>query len=119
LQNSPLESSCVVVALTENYSTSKPLNVSPEKSHILSCDTVVANGRYIMELFSVQMQPNPLNNSHHMQTNTFVNVSLLNLHKISMAELQHIFIHDTTWLSAFKMTFSTTDVLLPMMARHV
>jgi hypothetical protein len=31
LQNSPLESSCVVVALIENYSNSKPLNVSPEK----------------------------------------------------------------------------------------
>jgi hypothetical protein len=42
LQNSPLDSSRVVVALTENYSTSKPLNVSPEKSQILSCDTVVA-----------------------------------------------------------------------------
>jgi len=46
LQNSPLESSCVVVALAENYSTSKPLKVSPEESHILSCDTVVANERY-------------------------------------------------------------------------
>jgi len=34
LQNSPLESSCVVVALIENYSTSKPLNVSPEMSQI-------------------------------------------------------------------------------------
>ena len=31
MQNSPLESSCVVVALIENYSTSKPLKVSPEK----------------------------------------------------------------------------------------
>ena len=39
MQNSPLESSCVVVALIENYSTSKPLNFSPDKSHILSCDT--------------------------------------------------------------------------------
>jgi hypothetical protein len=47
LRNSPLESSCVVVAPKENYSTSKPLEVSPEKSHILSCDTVVANERYI------------------------------------------------------------------------
>jgi hypothetical protein len=46
LQNSPLESSCVVVALIENYGTSKPLNVSPEKSQILSCDIVVANERY-------------------------------------------------------------------------
>jgi hypothetical protein len=36
LQNLPLESSCVVVALIENYSTSKPLKVSPEKSQILS-----------------------------------------------------------------------------------
>jgi hypothetical protein len=47
LQNLPLESSCVIVPITENYSTSKLLNVSPEKSHILSCDTVVANERYI------------------------------------------------------------------------
>jgi hypothetical protein len=31
---------------SENYSTSKPLNFSPEKSQILSCDTVVANERY-------------------------------------------------------------------------
>jgi hypothetical protein len=41
LQNSPLESSCVVVALIEKYSTSKTLNISPEKSHISSCDTAV------------------------------------------------------------------------------
>ena len=34
-------SSCVVVALTENYSTSKPLKVSLEKSQILSSDIVV------------------------------------------------------------------------------
>jgi hypothetical protein len=47
LQNLLLESSCVVVALTGNYSTSKPLKVSPEKSHILRCDTVVANERYL------------------------------------------------------------------------
>jgi len=40
LQNSPLESSCVVVELIENYSTSKPLKVSPEKSQILSCDNL-------------------------------------------------------------------------------
>jgi len=31
LQNSPLESSSVVVSLTALNSTSKPLNVSPEK----------------------------------------------------------------------------------------
>jgi hypothetical protein len=37
LQNSPLESSCVVIALIENYSTSIPLKDYPEKSHILSC----------------------------------------------------------------------------------
>jgi len=43
LQNLPLESGCVIVALTEYYSTSKPLNVSPEKSQILSSDAVVAN----------------------------------------------------------------------------
>jgi uncharacterized protein YjfI (DUF2170 family) len=30
-QISPLENSCVVVALIENYSTSKPLKVFPEK----------------------------------------------------------------------------------------
>jgi len=46
LQNSPLENSCVVFALIENYSTSKPLKVSPEKSQILSCDNVVRNERY-------------------------------------------------------------------------
>jgi hypothetical protein len=46
LQNSPLESSCVVVALIENYRTSKPLNVSPEKLEIFICDTVVAIERY-------------------------------------------------------------------------
>ena len=43
LQNSSLESSCVVVALIENFSTSKPLKGSPEKSQILRCDTLVAN----------------------------------------------------------------------------
>jgi len=48
LQNSPLESSRAVVALIENYSTSKSLKVSPEKSHILSCETVVANERYVL-----------------------------------------------------------------------
>ena len=48
LQNSPLESSCVVVALIENYGTPKPLKVPPEKNHkILSCDTVVAHEQYI------------------------------------------------------------------------
>jgi hypothetical protein len=50
LQNSPLDSSCVIVALIENYSTSKPLKVSPEKSHILSCDTVAANEQYVTEV---------------------------------------------------------------------
>jgi hypothetical protein len=43
LQNSLLDSSCVITALIQNYGTSKPLNVSPEKSHIFSCDNVVAN----------------------------------------------------------------------------
>jgi hypothetical protein len=33
LQNSPLDSSCVAVALIENYSTSKTLKVSPKKNH--------------------------------------------------------------------------------------
>jgi hypothetical protein len=41
LKNSPLESSYVVVALIENYSTSEPLNVSSEKSQFLSRDTAV------------------------------------------------------------------------------
>jgi hypothetical protein len=45
LQNSLLESSCVFVALIKNYSTSKPLKGFPEKSQILSCDTLVANER--------------------------------------------------------------------------
>jgi hypothetical protein len=43
----PLECGRVVIALIENYSTSNPLEVSTEKSRILSCDTVVANERYI------------------------------------------------------------------------
>jgi hypothetical protein len=43
LQISPLESRCVIVALTQNYSTSKPLKASPEKSQILSCNTLVTN----------------------------------------------------------------------------
>jgi len=45
--NSPLEKSCVVFALIEHYSTSKSLKFSAEKSHILSCDTVVANEPYV------------------------------------------------------------------------
>ena len=36
---------------SENYSASKPLKTSPEKSHILSCDTVVANERYVCMCF--------------------------------------------------------------------
>jgi hypothetical protein len=51
LQNSPLESSCVVAVLIENYSTSKLLNVSPGKSQILSCDTVVANERKCLKYY--------------------------------------------------------------------
>jgi len=47
LQNSPLESSCVVVALIENYSISKSLKISPEESQILSCESFVANERYL------------------------------------------------------------------------
>jgi hypothetical protein len=58
LQNSPLESSCVVIALIALYSTSKPLSVSPEKLQILSCDTVVANGRYIFFLWYNMPYPN-------------------------------------------------------------
>jgi len=38
-----MDSSCVVVALIEKYITSKHLKVSPKKSLILNCDTVVAN----------------------------------------------------------------------------
>jgi hypothetical protein len=45
--NSPLESSCVVVALRENYNTSKPLKVKTKKSQILSCDTVVVNEQHM------------------------------------------------------------------------
>jgi hypothetical protein len=40
-------------ALVENYSTSKPLEVSPKKSHILSCDSVIANGRYHLNSISI------------------------------------------------------------------
>jgi len=43
LQNSPPDSSCVIVALTEKHSTSKLLKVSLKKSQILSCDTLAAN----------------------------------------------------------------------------
>jgi hypothetical protein len=43
LQNSPLESGYFFVALIENYSTSKALKFSPEKSDIWSCDAVVVN----------------------------------------------------------------------------
>jgi hypothetical protein len=50
LKNTPLESSCVVVALIENYSTSKPLKVSPEKSQIFSCDTLVADELFMLQL---------------------------------------------------------------------
>jgi hypothetical protein len=37
------EQLCLVFALIENYSTPKPLKVSPEKSQILSCNTLLAN----------------------------------------------------------------------------
>ena len=47
MQNSPLESSCVVVALKENYNTSKFLKFSPEESQTSICDTVVANERNV------------------------------------------------------------------------
>jgi len=57
LQNSPLESSCVVFTPTENYSTSKPLKASLEKSQILSCDTVVANERCVLgTMFAVLLK---------------------------------------------------------------
>ena len=48
-------SSCVIVALIENYSTSKPLKGSPEKSQILSCDTVVANEQYVMFTYTAAL----------------------------------------------------------------
>ena len=52
----PMEGSCVVVALRALNSTSKPLNVSPEKSQILSCDPVVANERYVISWYRCQSQ---------------------------------------------------------------
>jgi len=55
LQNLPLESSCVVVALIEDYSASKPLKASPEKSQILSCDTLGTNYIYIRFLGFVSL----------------------------------------------------------------
>jgi hypothetical protein len=49
-----MESSCVVVALVENYSTSVPLKVAPEKLHIFSCDTVVAKEQfYVLYAFTI------------------------------------------------------------------
>ena len=47
-----MDSSCVVVALIENYSTSEPLKVCPEKSQILNFDTVVAKERYVRDKLS-------------------------------------------------------------------
>jgi hypothetical protein len=55
LQNSPLESSCVVVALVENYSTAKLFKVSAEKSHILGSDTAVANYLYVQITYYVRL----------------------------------------------------------------
>jgi len=46
LQNSPLESSSVVMALIKDCRILKPLKFSPEKSQILICDNLVANERY-------------------------------------------------------------------------
>jgi len=66
VQNSPLESSCVIIALKENYKTSKPLNVSPEKSQILSCDTVVANERYAVTAPSGALQSKFDSVEYHM-----------------------------------------------------
>jgi len=43
----------------ENYSTSKPLKVSPEKSQILSCGTFVANEWYVVTF--VRPRTHPLN----------------------------------------------------------
>jgi hypothetical protein len=37
----------------DNYSTSKPFKASPEKSHIFSCDSVAANERYYVCLWSI------------------------------------------------------------------
>jgi hypothetical protein len=57
LQNSPLESRCVVVECVENYSTSKLLKAPPEKSQILSCDTLVANERCVLgTMFAVLLK---------------------------------------------------------------
>jgi predicted house-cleaning NTP pyrophosphatase (Maf/HAM1 superfamily) len=73
LQNSPLESSCVVVALTKNYSTSKPLKVPPEKSQILSCDTVVANERNVTHVpKSMQQGPKVTNGSSTSQETSHI-----------------------------------------------
>jgi hypothetical protein len=48
-----MESSHVVVALIEKYSPSKSLKVSPEKSLILGCDTVVGNERHLLIIFYI------------------------------------------------------------------
>jgi hypothetical protein len=44
-------SSCVFVALIENHGTSKALKFSLKKSHILSCDIVVANERCVLNKY--------------------------------------------------------------------
>jgi len=53
LQNSPLESSFVVVALLESYGTSKPLKVSPEKSHTFWVVTLLSQMSDIFFCFTL------------------------------------------------------------------
>jgi hypothetical protein len=75
LQNSPLESSCVIIARVENYSTSKPLKASPEKLQILSCDTLVANERYIYSISGLSFFLLLVTNLQYIKMMVFLDVT--------------------------------------------
>jgi hypothetical protein len=83
LQNSPLDSSCVVVALIEKCSTSKPLKGSPEKSQVLSCVTVVANERYNTGIRFLFVYYNEKMHSYVIQV-YITAATLCNLHKVTV-----------------------------------
>jgi len=83
LQNSPLESSCVVVALIGKCSTSKPLKCFPEKSQILSCDTLVTKERYNTGICFLFVYYNEQMHSYIIQA--FITTSTsCNLHKVTV-----------------------------------
>jgi hypothetical protein len=104
LQNSLLESSCVIVALIENYSTSKPLKVSPEKSQILSYDTLVTNKRYIYTHTHTQHFFNLASDNLALEitpkTRCFANCNLLHMYRF------HAFILAYLDVMSLSQTFS-------------